>query len=154
LIAGFLNFIPYVGTAIGIIITIALTLASGGGVWNISGVIGVFVAVQTIEGYILTPRILGGRLNLHPMAVFIGLLAGGKLFGLLGIIIAIPTIAISKVFLKFANELYHASDFYHRGNKEIVDIESDSPEGKVAEAAELVLQDQRREDNKSTFPPD
>jgi predicted PurR-regulated permease PerM len=151
LIAGFLNFIPYVGTAIGIIITVGLTLANGGGVWNIAGVLGVFVAVQTIEGYILTPKILGGRLNLHPMAVFIGLLAGGKLFGLLGIIIAIPTIAISKVFLKFANELYHASDFYHHGDKRIVDIDGETPEEKVAEAAELVLQDQRK-DNKNGDP--
>ena len=51
--------------------------------WDIAAVLGVFVAVQTIEGYILTPKIIGGRLNLHPMAVFLGLLVGGKLFGLL-----------------------------------------------------------------------
>ena len=60
-------------------------------------VLGIFVAVQTLEGYVLTPRILGGRLNLHPMAVFLGLLIGGKLFGLLGVILAIPAIAIGKV---------------------------------------------------------
>jgi predicted PurR-regulated permease PerM len=148
LIAGLLNVIPYVGTAIGIILACMLTLATGGRVWEIAGVLGVFVVVQTIEGYILTPRILGGRLNLHPMAVFIGLLAGGKLFGLLGIIIAIPTIAISKVFLKFARELYHASDFYHRGDKRSADIIGETHEEKVAEAAELVLKDQKQEDLK------
>lgn len=146
LIVGFLNFIPYFGSIIGIILAVGLTLASGGGLWDLAGVIGVFVAVQSIEGYILTPKILGGRLNLHPMAVFIGLLAGGKLFGLLGIIIAIPAIAISKVFLKFANELYHTSHFYHQGDALAAEITNKPPEEKAAEATEKVLRDQIAED--------
>jgi hypothetical protein len=60
--------------------------------------------------------ILGRRLSLHPMAVFLGLLIGGKLFGLLGIIVAVLTIAIAKVFLKFLRELYTGSYFYHAGD--------------------------------------
>ncbi len=153
LIAGLLNVIPYVGSAIGILLACMLTIATGGGLWEIGGVLGVFVVVQTIEGYILTPKILGGRLNLHPMAVFIGLLAGGKLFGLLGIILTIPAIAIGKVFLKFARELYQKSDFYHRGDPQAIALNNKTPEEKAVEATDKVLQDQRAEDNKSSDAP-
>ena len=75
-----------------------------------------FVAVQMIEGYFLTPRILGGRMSLHPMAVLLGMLIGGKLFGFLGIILAVPAIAVAKVFLMFLRELYKQSYFYHAGD--------------------------------------
>ncbi|CAN5304783.1 AI-2E family transporter [soil metagenome] len=144
-IAGLLNAIPYIGTAIGILLAGAFTFANGGGVWELAGVLGVFVAVQTLEGYVLTPKILGGRLNLHPMAVFLGLLVGGKMFGLLGMILAIPSIAIGKVFLKFGNELYHASHFYHQGDSPEGAPDADTVEGRVAQATDSALADQRKE---------
>jgi predicted PurR-regulated permease PerM len=141
-LSGFLNMIPYVGTIAGMILATGFTLADGGGFWRIAGVLGVFAVVQSIEGYYLTPRILGGRLSLHPMAVFLGLLIGGKLFGFLGIILAVPTIAVAKVFLKFLRELYKASHFYHAG--ELAPHEAPSPilEERIAEAADTVLADQ------------
>ena len=142
LIAGLLNAIPYVGTLIGIVLAVGFTVADGGGVWDVGAVLGIFVAVQTIEGYVLTPRIIGGRLNLHPMAVFLGLLIGGKLFGLLGIILAIPAIAIGKVFFKFLRELYMASHFYHAGDIHPADAPSENIEERIADAAETVLADQ------------
>ena len=144
MIAGLLNAIPYVGTVLGFALATGFTLAAGGGVWEVAGVLGVFVAVQSLEGYILTPRILGGRLNLHPMAVFLGLLVGGKLFGLLGVVLAIPAIAIGKVFLKFMRELYQASSFYHAGELDRSTPPSD--EELIAEAAETVLADQVQQD--------
>lgn len=147
LIAGLLNAIPYVGTILGIALAGAFTVAEGGGIWEFAGVIGVFVIVQTLEGYILTPKILGGRLNLHPMAVFLGLLVGGKLFGLLGIILAIPGIAIGKVFLKFLRELYQASYFYHAGDHHPHEAPSEKIEERIAEAAETVLAEQESKDN-------
>ena len=139
MIAGLLNAIPYIGTILGILLASAFTLASGGGVWDVAGVLGIFVAVQTIEGYILTPKILGGRLNLHPMAVFLGLLVGGKLFGLLGIVLSIPSIAIGKVFLSFAKELYRTSQFYKYGTEEIPSTPPDKVEEKISNAADTVL---------------
>ncbi|MDQ4121381.1 MAG: AI-2E family transporter [Acidobacteriota bacterium] len=142
LIAGLLNAIPYVGTILGFGLATAFVLAEGGGVWDIAGVLGVFVAVQSLEGYALTPRILGGRLNLHPMAVFLGLLIGGKLFGVLGIVLAIPGIAIGKVFLKFLRELYQASYFYHAGDVHPTQAPSEKIEERIAEAAETVLAEQ------------
>lgn len=154
LIAGLLNAIPYVGTILGIILAGGFTIAGGGGVWDLAAVIGVFVAVQTVEGYVLTPRILGGRLNLHPMAVFLGLLIGGKLFGLLGVILAIPAIAIGKVFFKFLRELYQASHFYHDGDIHASQAPSENIEERIADAAETVLAEQERKGEELPSPLD
>ncbi|MDQ2936575.1 MAG: AI-2E family transporter [Acidobacteriota bacterium] len=141
-LAGLLNAIPYVGTILGLGLAGAFTLADGGGLWRIAGIVGVFVIVQSIEGYILTPRILGKRLSLHPMAVFLGLLIGGKLFGLLGVILAVPTIAVAKVFLKFLRELYTGSYFYHAGDISAAEAPSPVLEERLADAAETVLAEQ------------
>ncbi len=146
LLAGLLNAIPYVGTLIGVVLACGFTVAHGGSAWNIIAVLGVFLAVQSLEGYVLTPKILGGRLNLHPMAVFLGLLIGGKLFGLLGFVLAIPTIAISKVFLKFLRELYEDSYFYHGGNFHPSKAPGENVEDRIAEAAENVLAGQEKHD--------
>ena len=154
LIAGLLNAIPYVGTVLGFGLAAAFTLAEGGGFWEIAGVFGLFVAVQSLEGYVLTPRILGGRLNLHPMAVFLGLIIGGKLFGLLGVVLAIPAIAISKVFLKFIRELYQASEFYHAGELDTSTPPSEQIEERMAEAADTVLAEQVEQDPDVSEPPD
>lgn len=148
LIAGLLNAVPYVGTILGIVLASGFTLAEGGGVWDIAAVLGIFVAVQSLEGYYLTPRILGGRLNLHPMAVFLGLLIGGKLFGFLGFILAIPSIAIGKVFLKFLRELYQASYFYHDGDIHASQAPPEKIEERIAEAADTVLAEQEKKEEK------
>lgn len=148
LIVGLLNAIPYLGTILGIVLAVGFTLAGGGSVWEVTAVLGVFAAVQTLEAYVLTPRIIGGRLNLHPMAVFLGLLIGGKLFGFLGIILAIPAIAISKVFFKFLRELYMASHFYHAGEHHPMDAPSENIEERIAAAADTVLAEQESKDEK------
>ena len=140
-LSGFLNVIPYVGTAFGIVLASGLTFADSGELWRIAGVLGVFTAVQCVEGYYLTPRILGGRLSLHPMAVFLGLLIGGKLFGFLGVLLAVPSIAVAQVFLKFFREIYKTSDFYRTG--EMGPEPAPSPvEEVIAKAADTVLADQ------------
>jgi uncharacterized membrane protein len=105
-------------------------------------VIGVIVAVQMFEGYFLTPRILGGRVSLHPMAVFLGMLIGGKLFGFLGIILAVPTIAVAKVFLMFSRELYKQSYFYHAGDITAHETPSEHLKERFADAADTVLIEQ------------
>lgn len=147
LIAGLLNAIPYIGTILGILLAGSFTLANGGGIWDLAGVLGIFVAVQTLEGYVLTPKLLGGRLNLHPMAVFLGLLVGGKLFGILGIILSIPTIAIGKVFVRFLSELYRTSYFFRYGEEDIPSTPPDRVEEKIADAADTVLAEQENKDS-------
>ena len=142
ILAGFLNTIPYVGTVFGIILATSFTMAAGAGFWRVGGVIGVIVAVQMIEGYFLTPRILGGRVSLHPMAVFLGMLIGGKLFGFLGIILAVPTIAVAKVFLMFLKELYKQSYFYHAGDIAAHETPSELLKERLSDAADTVLIEQ------------
>lgn len=140
-LSGFLNVVPYVGTGLGVVLATGFTFAAEPDVWRVGGVIGVFILVQTIEGYFLTPKILGGRLALHPMAVFLGLLIGGRLFGFLGVLLAVPAIAIAQVFLKFLREIYKASDFYRQG--EIGPEPQPAPvEEVIAKAAETVLAEQ------------
>jgi predicted PurR-regulated permease PerM len=140
-LSGFLNVIPYVGTGSGIVLATGLTFAHGGEIWRIVGVLAVFTIVQCIEGYYLTPRILGGRLSLHPMAVFLGLLIGGKLFGFLGVLLAVPVIAVAQVFLKFLREIYKTSEFYRLG--EIGPEPEPAPvEEVIAKAADTVLAEQ------------
>ena len=142
ILAGFLNTIPYVGTVFGIILATSFTVAAGAGFWRVGGVIGVIVAVQMIEGYLLTPRILGRRMSLHPMAVFLGMLIGGKLFGFLGIILAVPTIAVAKVFLMFLRELYKQSYFYHAGDIVAHETPSELLKERFSDAADTVLIEQ------------
>jgi predicted PurR-regulated permease PerM len=144
MLSGFLNVIPYVGTALGIVLATGFTFASGGELWRVAGVLGVFVAVQSIEGYYLTPRILGGRLSLHPMAVFLGLLVGGKLFGFLGILLAVPVIAVAHVFFKFLREIYKSSFFYHAGEAGPEEAPREAPQ-LIAKAADTVLAEQVQE---------
>ena len=141
-ISGFLNLIPYVGTLFGWVLAAGFTFADTRDLWRVIAVTGVFVAVQSVEGYYLTPKILGGRLRLHPMAVFLGLLVGGKLFGFLGILLAVPVIAICHVFLKFFRELYKGSKFYHNGEIHPAEAPSEKIEERIAEAADTVLTEQ------------
>ena len=141
-LSGFLNLVPYVGTLFGMVLATAFTLADGGGFWRVAGVLAVFAVVQSVEGYYLTPKILGARLRLHPMAVFLGLLIGGKLFGFLGIVLAVPTLAVGKVFLMFLRELYKGSYFYHKGEISPHEAPSEVLEERLAEAADTVLLEQ------------
>lgn len=140
-ISGLLNAVPYIGTAIGLVLALTFTFADGAGLWRLGGVVGVFVLVQNVEGFFLTPRILGGRLQLHPMAVFLGILIGGNLFGLLGILLAIPTIAVAKVLAKFARELYLGSRFYRGADDSVTNA---SLAARVTSASRQVMRQQRR----------
>ena len=120
MLSGVLNFIPYLGTITGFILALGFVALDGAGLWRILGVVGVFSAVQSLEGYYLTPRLLGSSLNLHPMWVLVGLLIGANLFGLLGIILAVPVIAAAKVIFNFVEELYRNSHFYKRSGHDLL----------------------------------
>jgi predicted PurR-regulated permease PerM len=146
-LAGLLNLVPYIGTLFGLILATIFTLADGGGFWRVTGVICLFGIVQAIEGYYLTPKILGERLRLHPMAVLLGILVGGKLFGLLGIVLAVPSLAVAKVFLMFLRELYKGSYFYHKGDISPHEAPNEILEERLAEAADSVLIEQIKADS-------
>jgi predicted PurR-regulated permease PerM len=139
LLSGLLNFIPYLGTLTGLTLSLSFVALDGGGIARILGVLAVFIIVQSVEGYYLTPKLLGGSLDLHPMWVLVGLMIGGSLFGILGIILAVPVIAIAKVALDFLEELYQQSVFYRGSGLELLAEQSlsDRPRRTIITTSEL-----------------
>jgi predicted PurR-regulated permease PerM len=111
--AGLLSFIPYVGTILGFVIavTVAFVQFSPDWIW-IAATVGVFVLGQFIEGNILQPRLLGGRVGLHPVWLMFALFAFGYLFGFVGLLIAVPAAAAIGVLVRFAVRRYLASPLY------------------------------------------
>lgn len=105
---GFLNVIPYLGSMIGLTVTLPLAyFQDGGGILMLVGVIVVLLFVQVIEGYVLTPKIMGDRTGLHPMAIIFAVFFwGSALGGVLGMIMAIPLTAFLVVFWRLAKEKY------------------------------------------------
>ncbi len=105
---GFLNIIPYLGNIIGLGIALPLAYFQNGGGWgNLAAVLGVFCAVQAVEAYFLTPRIMGNKTGLHPMAIIFALFFWGLAFGgVLGMILAIPLTAFLVVFWRLLKAKY------------------------------------------------
>lgn len=120
MLAGLLNFVPYLGTVTGLVLSLVFVALDGAGLWRVAGVVGVFGLVQAVEGYYLTPKLLGTSLNLHPMVVLLGLMVGGNLFGLIGIILAVPVIALVKVVFHFLDRAYQGSEFYRRSGSDLL----------------------------------
>ena len=112
LIAGLLTFVPYLGPASGIVLGVIAALVQFGDWQHVAGVLVVFGIGQVIESYWLTPKLVGDRIGLHPVAVIFAVLAGGQLFGFLGMLLALPAAAVANVLLRFAHERYTASRLY------------------------------------------
>jgi predicted PurR-regulated permease PerM len=112
LIAGFLSFIPYVGSMIGLVLSVGLALAQFDSWISVAIVAAVFFVGQAIEGNFLTPKLVGDRVGLHPVWVMFALLAGGALFGFVGVLLAVPVAAIVGVGVRFAFGQYRLSAYY------------------------------------------
>lgn len=135
IIAGLISFVPYLGTATGIVLGVIAALVQSGGDWSLVAlVMGVFVVGQMLEGYVLTPRIVGDRIGLHPVAVIFAIMAGGQLFGFLGMLLALPIAAIANVLLRFAHERYTQSRLY-AGDRPSIVLDSYIDKGSVEQAA-------------------
>ena len=115
LAAGLLTFIPYVGATTGFVISLAIALAQFGDWTRILLVVGVFVVGQVLEGNVLTPKLVGDRVGLHPVWIIFALLAGGALFGFLGLLLAVPTAAALGVLVRFFMARYLESSLYRGG---------------------------------------
>jgi predicted PurR-regulated permease PerM len=116
-ITGVLSFIPYVGTIFGFIASTALAIVQFGD-WRIALVAGLFVLGQFIEGNFLTPRLVGRRVGLHDVWIIFALLAGGALFGFVGLLLAVPVAAVIGVLVRFALQRYLASPYYRGRTRE------------------------------------
>lgn len=113
LIAGAVSFIPYLGTVVGLGSSLGLAAYQFWPDWvSIGGVVVVFVVGQVVADHLLTPRIMGDRLALHPLWVIFGIIAGGALFGFVGLLVAVPVSAVVGVLARFAIRRYKQSQLY------------------------------------------
>ena len=105
---GFLNIVPYLGSMVGLSVCLPLAwFQTGGGATLLIVVIVIFCLVQLIEGYYLTPKIMGKATGLNPLAIIVGIFFWGTaLDGILGMILAIPLTAFVVVFWRLAREKY------------------------------------------------
>jgi len=106
-------FIPYVGMLVGLVVSLAMATAQGGGWALVGSVCVVFIIGNLIEGYALTPKLVGDRVGLHPVWIIFSLLAGGALFGFVGILLSVPIAAVIGVVTRFALQRYLNSSLYH-----------------------------------------
>jgi predicted PurR-regulated permease PerM len=112
IIGGLLSFVPYLGPAAVVVMGGLAALVQYGDWQHLLGVGVVFTVAQLIESYWLTPKLVGDRIGLHPVAVIFAVLAGGQLFGFLGMLLALPVAAVANVLLRFAHERYLESRVY------------------------------------------
>ncbi len=112
LLAGVCALVPYLGSAVAVLTSSALCLLEFGIDGHLLAVLGWYVAVQTFEGFVLTPRVMSGSVGLHPALVIVALLIGGDLFGFLGLLIAVPLAAVLKVFVHELLDAYRRSSLF------------------------------------------
>ncbi len=117
LLAGLLNFVPFIGSIVGLILSVGVALSQFWPNWvPIMIVIAIFFAGQAIEGNILQPKIVGDRIRLHPVWIIFSLFAFSYLFGIVGILIAVPVAAVIGVLARFAIKEYRQSTLYRAEN--------------------------------------
>ena len=112
LLAGFLIIIPYIGAAISGVLAVGVAFIQFDELWRVGVIAAIFVLGQMLEGNVLTPKLVGSKVGLHPAWIIFGMLAGGALFGFVGILLAVPVTAVIGVLVRFAVEQYKRSDYY------------------------------------------
>ncbi len=110
--AGLVSFVPYLGAIVGILLATVAAIMQFQDVLHVVLVAIVFGVGQSLEGMLLTPLLVGDKIGLHPVAVIFAVMAGGQLFGFVGILLALPVAAVIMVLLRHALHHYTESDLY------------------------------------------
>ncbi len=105
-VSGLVSFVPYLGFVFGITLAGLTVALEPEPLWQLVGVIATFSIAQFVEGSVLTPKLVGDRIGLHPVIVILAVAAGGQLFGFFGILLALPTAAVLFVLARFAYSRY------------------------------------------------
>ena len=119
MLAGLASIVPYMGFFVGIVVaSIAAMFQFQDPVYL--GYVGiVFLIGQALEGWVLTPWLVGEKIGLHPVAVIFSVLAGGQLFGFVGILLALPLAAVVMVFVRYLHKSYLRSEYYDVSDAEV-----------------------------------
>ena len=112
ILTGVLSFVPFLGFGLGMILALLVALLQFADWTGVAWVAGIYLAGQVLESYVITPRLVGERVGLHPVAVIFALAAFGQLFGFVGVLLAVPLAAILLVALRELRGAYVASPFY------------------------------------------
>lgn len=112
MLAGLASVVPYMGFIVGISAALIAAMVQFAEIWPLVGVVVVFGIGQLLEGFFLTPLLVGNKIGLHPVAVIFAILAGGQLFGFVGVLLALPIAAIIMVLLRHAYGNYQSSHLY------------------------------------------
>jgi predicted PurR-regulated permease PerM len=110
--AGMLNCIPYLGSAFALVAGVLMSLLDGWHGWQLVGVVLAYTAVQTLEGFVITPRIVGQTVGLSEIWVLVALFVGGEIFGFLGVLLAVPAAAVTKIFVTRAVQHYRTTALF------------------------------------------
>lgn len=113
--SGILSFIPYLGGAFALLSGIVSSLLGGFNPTQLIGVVVAYTVVQMLEGFVISPRVMGKSVGLPEMWVVVALFAGGEIFGFLGILLAVPAAAVAKIFVSRAVLMYQESELYLEG---------------------------------------
>jgi predicted PurR-regulated permease PerM len=116
--AGMLNFIPYVGGAFALATGVLMSLLGGWHPWQLAGVVLAYTVVQALEGFVITPRIVGKTVGLSEIWVLVALFVGGEIFGFLGVLLALPTAAVAKIFVSRGVQYYRTTELFLRAPPE------------------------------------
>ncbi|MDH5600158.1 MAG: AI-2E family transporter [Gammaproteobacteria bacterium] len=111
-LSGMVSFVPYLGFIVGIVVASIAALMQFQDIVPVFYVAIVFMVGQMLEGMLLTPMLVGDKIGLHPVAVIFAVLAGGQLFGFVGILLALPLAAVIAVVLRHMHEHYKQSELY------------------------------------------
>jgi predicted PurR-regulated permease PerM len=121
LLVGALTVIPFVGTFVGASIALIVTLAAGGGAQMIGMVAVVILCLHLLEAGALTPKIVGHRVGLSESGALLAVVAGGKLLGFVGVVLAVPLAATTAVLVRYALRFYeHTTFFGHESDADVV----------------------------------
>jgi len=122
MLAGLASIVPYMGFIVGIIASAVAAYMQFHDPVILLWVGAVFAVGQALEGMVLTPLLVGDKIGLHPVAVIFSIMAGGQLFGFVGVLIALPVAAVIMVFLRHLHDGYKKSHLYGSEALELADI--------------------------------
>lgn len=105
-VSGLVSFVPYLGFVFGILLASITVVLEPDPLWRLVGVVATFSIAQALEGSLLTPKLVGDRIGLHPVLIIFAVAAGGQLFGFFGILLALPAAAVLSVIVRFAYGRY------------------------------------------------
>ncbi len=105
-VSGLVSFVPYLGFLFGIVLASLTVALEPEPLWQLVGVVVTFTGAQLLEGSVLTPKLVGDRIGLHPVIIIFAIVAGGQLFGFFGILLALPAAAVLSVLVRFAFHRY------------------------------------------------